>query len=510
MWNRKKIKKDCKHNLKKNYWNKIFVCILTLLIVGNYSYTKQSLSSGKDLLEKYFPTIKKIDINIDKENPDLAKETNTTNGTFKFIFDKTSNVISTTQVYLGNAFKAVENVTNQKGIADFIKILFALLIGVVFKVFILNVISVGENRFFLETRKYKKTKFTRIFSNFKKGKYLNTVKTMFIKNIYLSFWYLTIVGGIIKNYSYRMVQFIIAENPNIKTKDAINLSRKMMNGNKWKMFLLDISYIGYIILNALTFGLIGILFLNPYMKSVETEIYTKFREQEKNDLLNDKDLYIENEGTYFPGTKKEEIKIDYYRKYNLSSFIMFFFSFSIVGWLWEVLLYIIKEGKFVNRGTLYGPWLPIYGAGCVFVLLLLIPKKFKKITDNPISTFFIIMIICGVIEYFSGWACEYFKCARYWDYSGYFLNIKGRICLECTMFFGLGGTACIYLIAPKLDRIFKKISKKNTFVLCTILVTLFSIDWLYSSKNPNMGAGITDENNMAPPITSNYCKNKNA
>ena len=503
MWNRKEIKRNTKKEIKKNYWNKIFVCLLALLLLGNYSSTKNSLTDGKKIVETKF-----FIVNNATDRMNLSKVTKTTEGTFKLIFDGTSKIISTTQSYLGNVEKTLYKVTHHKRISESIIGLVTILIGLLFKIFILNVISVGENRFFLETRKYKKTRFTRLFSNFKKGKYLKTVKTMFLKNLYLSLWFITIVGPLIKYYSYRMVQFIIAENPNIKSKDAIKMSCEMMKGNKWKMFVLDISYLGYYILDYITFGLIGILFLNPYMKSVETEVYIKLKSKINCEKINDTNLYIETEENYYPGTKKEEKVLDYYRKYNIYSFILFFFSFSIVGWLWEVLLYIIKEGRFVNRGTMYGPWLPIYGTGCVLVLLLLIPKKFKKITDNPILTFIIIMMICAIIEYFSGWSCEYFKCARYWDYSGYFLNIQGRICLECTIFFGIGGTACIYLIAPKLDRLFKKISLKTTFIICIGLISLFCVDWLYSSKHPNMGAGITDENMTASPINSKYCRIK--
>lgn len=498
MWNRKEIKKKSKKSLKKNYWNKIFVCLMSLFLIGNYNITRDSLNNGKNLIENFFPTITNINI---------IKDTNTTNGTFKLVFDGTSKIISTTQSYLGNIEKSIYKITNHKAISEFLLEISAVLIGLLFKIFVLNVISVGENRFFLENRNYKKTRFTRLFTNFKKGKYLKTVKTIFLKNFYLVLWCFTIIGPFIKLYSYRMVKFIVAENPNINSKDAIKLSCKMMQGNKWKMFILDISYFGYFILDYLLFGIIGILFLNPYMKTAETEIYVKLKDNINSKEINDANLYLEKKSDYYPGTKKEERVIDYYRKYNIYSFILFFFSFSIAGWLWEVLLYIIKDGNFVNRGTMYGPWLPIYGTGCVIVLLLLIPKKLKKITDNPILTFLIIMLICAIIEYFSGWACEYFKCARYWDYSGYFLNIKGRICLECTMFFGIGGTACIYLIAPKLDRFFKKLSLKSTFIICISLISVFCIDWIYSSHHPRMGAGITDDNEMMnTQIHSKYCK----
>ena len=78
--------------------------------------------------------------------------------------------------------------------------------------------------------------------------------------IYKDLWNLTIIGGLIKKYSYRLVPYIVAENPRLKANDAITLSRQLMDGYKWKAFLLDFSFVGWEILNLLTFGILGILF----------------------------------------------------------------------------------------------------------------------------------------------------------------------------------------------------------------------------------------------------------
>lgn len=506
MWNSKNIKKEARKILKTNYWNKFFVCLFIIILVGGYSTTRTSLDNGKQYLEKKFPKLSYIGIDISNlDNKDIAKDFNTTGGFFKIVFDSTTDAISNTKVYVGNIEKTISSTVNDKNAGKITLLGLATLITILFKFFVLNVINVGEARFFLENKNHKKTKFTRIFSNFRKGKYLNTVKVMFFKNLYLLLWYFTIIGGIIKSYSYKMVNYIVAENPNINVKDAIKLSENMMKGYKFKFFLLELSYIPHQIINILSFGLYGVFYLDIYIRTIETEIYYFLRKNHKSNLLNDKNLDLIED--YYPGTKKEERQLDYYRKYNLTSFILFFFTFSIAGWLWEVLLYIIKDGKFVNRGTMFGPWLPIYGAGGVLVLCLLIPKKMKKLTDNPVITFFIITIICSILEYTSGWACEYFNCARWWDYTGYFLNINGRICFECTLFFGIGGVLCIYIVAPFIDKLFKNINKKRTILLCSILIILFSIDMVYSHFNPNTGAGITTTSNISNTIkNSKYCK----
>ena len=83
---------------------------------------------------------------------------------------------------------------------------------------------------------------------------------------------LFIIPGIIKAYSYAMVPYILAENPNLSTKEALDLSKKMMYGNKGRLFCLQISFIGWMILCALTLG-IGYIFLAPYQKASEAYFY---------------------------------------------------------------------------------------------------------------------------------------------------------------------------------------------------------------------------------------------
>ena len=79
----------------------------------------------------------------------------------------------------------------------------------------------------------------------------------------------------------------------------------------------------------------------------------------------------------------QEHKLDYKRHYSIRTLILLFFAFSIAGWLWEVTLHIVTKGMLVNRGTMLGPWLPIYGAGGALVLFLL-----KKLFTRPVATFF--------------------------------------------------------------------------------------------------------------------------
>lgn len=100
---------------------------------------------------------------------------------------------------------------------------------------------------------------------------------MILKTIYITLWtLLLIIPGIIKTYSYAMAEYIMLDNPNVGSDEAIRLSMQMMKGNKLKLFLLDLSFIGWIILALLTFGL-GFIILYPYIYTAHAEFYTDLK-----------------------------------------------------------------------------------------------------------------------------------------------------------------------------------------------------------------------------------------
>ncbi len=171
---------------------------------------------------------------------------------------------------------------------------FASFLAALFRaVFITNLMIVCECRFFMESRTYRKTKVGRMGFLFRE-RTLHPIKTMLIKDIYFTLWSLTIAGFFIKQYSYAMVPCILAENPNMPTKKAITLSRKMMDGYKWELFKIDCTMFGWTLLSMLTLGVVGIFFANPYRASIHSEVYIALRRKAKlegieyADELNDK------------------------------------------------------------------------------------------------------------------------------------------------------------------------------------------------------------------------------
>lgn len=175
------------------------------------------------------------------------------------------------------------------------------------------------------------------------------------------------------------------------------------------------------------------------------------------------------------------------RNYTITSILVCFFFMCFVGWIWEVSLSMISYGRFVNRGVLHGPWIPIYGFGCVLILLLL--KRFRM---RPKVEFSMAVLLCGCIEYFTGFFLELtHNGQKWWDYTGYFLNLDGRICAEGLLVFGVGGMAFVYVIAPLIDNWVKEHLNKRLSTACLVLLLLFGADVVYSHFEPNVGEGVT-------------------
>ena len=118
---------------------------------------------------------------------------------------------------------------------------------------------------------------------------------------------------------------------------------------------------------------------------------------------------------------------------------------------------------------------------------------------RPKVEFSMAVLLCGCIEYFTGFFLELtHNGQKWWDYTGFFLNLNGRICAEGLLVFGLGGVAIVYIIAPLLDNFFRKIKLRVVGAVCAALIVAFIVDMVYSKKNPNTGKGISTFNDNTP------------
>ena len=216
MWNRQQVKEQAKQIMKRNYWKMFVVALIAGILSGDYVTVIQTVQ-------------------------DFAPD-----------------------VVLPSMFSSILSFLSMGSI-----------VGYLFSIFIGNVIVVGKSRYFIKNHDVNPE-----LSGFK-GNYLNVVKIMFLMNLKILLWlFLFIVPGFIKAYEYSMIPYLLAENPNLSADEAFSLSKQMTTGQKMDLFVLDLSFLGWIILGLICCG-IGILFVLPYPEATNAEVYLILKESVK-------------------------------------------------------------------------------------------------------------------------------------------------------------------------------------------------------------------------------------
>ena len=170
--------------------------------------------------------------------------------------------------------------------------------------------------------------------------------------------------------------------------------------------------------------------------------------------------------------------IDFFKRYTY----VFILS-AIIGWLYEVYIFWWNGKGLLNRGFLFGPYLPVYGCGGVVLVLLLNPlikKKLRiwKVNIMPAVVFLLIGLIATVVEYVAHYLLDTYFDILLWDYSGQFMNLNGRVCLDASLNFAIVGFAAIYIVMPILSRIGKRFKPKTKNNLLLMSLTIIIIDFI--------------------------------
>lgn len=183
------------------------------------------------------------------------------------------------------------------------------LVKVVFVVAVAPPVTVGCSDYFIKNRLYSNVSLSGIFGYFSDG-YGNIVKTFFFKTLIESLWSLLfIIPGIIKQYAFFCIPYIMAANPNMDCDRARELSEKMMFGVKGELFELRLSFIGWHILNFFTCGILGVVYTMPWLRATETEFFMAVYARAKAfGIVTDNDFYIEEtvEHPVFNGIPPEQ------------------------------------------------------------------------------------------------------------------------------------------------------------------------------------------------------------
>ena len=593
--NRKELKSRARHTLRRHYWLLTMICLFAAFLGVEYgsslwvtSVQTTQVSAATDagdqsvagMLESLVRDVVSGDEATARQQVAANEQSisqaaaNPMLGRTRGVFAQMLNSFSSGSVVL-SVLDAARTISHSGNFAVIALVLLSLAVYCFVWLFVKESYLIVARRMTLEARVYGKVPLRRFLYPLQTHRWPRMAWIMFVKNVYQYLWSLTIVGGIIKFFSYFMVPYIVAENPTIGANEAISLSRRMMRGHKWECFVAHLSFVGWWLLGMASFGLVNVFYANGYRAAFFSEYYTAVREQAKangvkgsEELCDDalfarpsvetiesayadmvREIETAEEETASAGVtrpkgltgflarwfgitlrkdgkvaawERHEARLDNIdkgrdilagqvypgrlapapmafkveasanlgatRSYTLLNLVMMFFIFCFVGWAWEVALAFISEGMFVNRGTLHGPWLPIYGTGGMIILILL-----KRLRDHPVWLFIGTVILCGALEYGSSWFLEKTHDGqRWWDYSGYFLNLNGRICAEGLLVFGLGGLAIVYLLAPALDNLLSRANRRIMAALAIVLVVVYCADQVYSMGHPNMGAGITD------------------
>ena len=556
MWKNKCIKQRSRQTLKANYITIISVCfILTFFgIISGISSQITSLEHPHDPLEPTEASYAVNDMSP-QYTPGLVTYLNDFfaggEESRQIAADVLANFKNTSGLIYNLMYRTDKFIFTHDSVAKLI-VCIAIAAYLAYYFLLRNVLQVGFSRFLMETRTYKKTGFSKIFFLFRKGGVIRCAAIMLARTLLLAaiaiaalipiaasiavfliteaLWpvliglLITLLIALLylsQHYALYLVPYILAENPAMRRKEVFALSRSMMKGNKMHAFGLELSFIGWDILSILTIGVLSALYVTPYRYLARTEIYMRLRQNaidyniRYSAYLNDEYLasppeslvkslnldHAEHTGitvifpVSYPDTKpfktgrliKRVQDMNPARHYSVINLILFFFIFSFIGWCWEISIHLVEDAEFINRGTMFGPWLPIYGVGGVLIITLL--KRFSK---KPALLFILTIVLCCIIEYTASWYLGETIGLKYWDYSNYFLNINGRICLEGALVFALGGMIFVYIAGPMLDNLLSRISPTSKLLTAIILLLLFGADLTYSHFHPNQGEGITD------------------
>ena len=278
MWDRKELKAKGKAAFKANYWKCVLVALLLTLFTAGAS-AGASRSAGTTLNENNY------NISLTGQGSEVAVN----DQTFENIGDAitaigTAEGADAEQVAaLADAVNTIQNDPDaQKAVGVMLAALGGVLIvigivGSLLHLLVFNPLEAGCRGFFTRNSE-SPAELSEIKTGF--HPYGRTVGAMFLRDLFLCLWSLLfIIPGLIKLYSYRMVPYILADDPSIGGKDAITLSRQMMNGHKWNTFVLDLSFIGWQLLSILTAGLVGLFYVRPYIAATNAELYKVLKNQ---------------------------------------------------------------------------------------------------------------------------------------------------------------------------------------------------------------------------------------
>ena len=346
MLKRKEMKKRAKQVVKKHYWLLLILCLGMALFGTEFSSTLNFVRTERTEMDSKTKENKNaiqynsrlalddilndaLDGHIDEAYRlanNLKLEEITQNSTVQkgIVLGRSRGVLAdlvnniTSGYFLVVLLSAIESLGLSKNIIIALFIILSAIVLFLVWMFIKNVLQTILRRMFLECRLYDKVPFQRILFLAKVKKWCKVAVTLAMKVLFQTLWACTIIGGVIKRYSYYLVSYIVAENPDIGWKEAITISRKMMDGYKWECFKLEMSFLLWDIAGFLTLGISDLFYTNAYKIATYTEFYVQVRLLAKKngvkgtELLNDLYLYEKADALTLDEAYIDVLFMDYY------------------------------------------------------------------------------------------------------------------------------------------------------------------------------------------------------
>ncbi|MBS6195740.1 MAG: DUF975 family protein [Clostridiales bacterium] len=251
MWRRADLKFRGKQALQRNYWRCVLVAFILMLVIGdNSSGNNNNNQQNQDSGVRFSVNIGGNNIGYNFGFFDYPEESQN-------LFEKAFHTI---WWFVSRGFS----------IAFF-------LIAAFFGILVANPLEIGGCRFFIENA-YDSPGAGSLLFAFRSGHYLKMVGVMFLKNLYQILWTLCfIIPGIIKHYEYRMVPYLMADDPELSCQEAFQISKRLMDGQKMEAFILDLSFIGWGLLSICTCGILGIFYVTPYQYATNAELFLELK-----------------------------------------------------------------------------------------------------------------------------------------------------------------------------------------------------------------------------------------
>lgn len=278
MWTRAQVKQRGKFGFRANYWKSVLVAvIISCIAAGSFSFGGAGGSSvTDDFLSDQISKAEDHIMGWDDADSDDDWDDDNWDDDFMSGFQQGYNSVDGTSDEDIDVIRA--GMAALIGFIVVFLVIFVVALAVAFTItaFLLNPLELGCKRFFLRNLNMK-AEVKEVCFSFDHS-YMNIVKTLFFRDLYTFLWSLLfIIPGIIKAYEYQMIPYLLAEHPDMPKDQAFAMSRQMMKGQKWRAFVLDLSFLGWSILSLFTLGILGLFYVNPYKYSTKAALYETLR-----------------------------------------------------------------------------------------------------------------------------------------------------------------------------------------------------------------------------------------